>query len=260
MPLIKKNLPKFCYLFVCLVMILSILACSLSDSVIEDAISRTEAAQPTATITATETPTTIPTVPPTPIPTFTPVTETIATQIPLALEIEPTYNTLSEALIRIDQLVPYFDENFKAEIPDFVPIGLASDCQIDCAGRWVSGKFDTFDLIIELEQLNNESTAIAAVEEIKSDLEQWEFTEYPALDWKEYSLPEDLEKYLPDKYLSGFHAHEDMVEAVATTNYGPVLLHITVLDYERGWADYPNILLMMTTILQIMNLTEMQFE
>ena len=258
MPLINKNKSKFCYLFVSLVMIIPMLACSLSDSVIEDAIARTEAAQPTLTIS--QTPSVIPTTPPTLIPTFTPVVETSATETLTAIEIESKFTTLSDALVSIQQLVVYFDENFKEGAPDFAALGLGNDCQIDCAGRWISGIFDTFDLIIELNQEASEADAKAAVEVIKSDPDIWDYSDYPPVDWNEFDLPTEWEAMLPDNYYSAYISQDTMVASFAVGSYGPVLIYITMLDYEMGWADYPNILLSLTTILQIMNLSEMQFE
>ena len=255
---IKKNYAKQYCLIVCLFIFTSMLACSFSDSAIENAISRTQTALPTST--ATETLTLMPTTTPTLIPTFTPALDPVATETPIVADFEPKFSTLSEALVSIDQLVVFFDDNFKLDIPDFSPIGLGNDCQIDCAARWIAGRFDTFDLIIELDQATSEAAASAAVEDLNSEMDQWNYIDYPAIDWGEYELPEDWQNKLPDNYYSGYLAFEDLVEAVAITSYGPVVFRITVLDYEMGWADYPNILLLVTTVLQINNLMEMRFE
>lgn len=245
-------------LTISLLIIPSVLACSLSNSVIEAAIARTEAALPTLPATAMPTP--APSFTPTFIPTFTPVIEPVVTVTPLPVASEPKYDSLWEALVSIDQLVQYLDENFKIGAPDFEPLGLGNDCEIECAGRWISGKYDTFELIIELNQETSESSARAAVDDLKDLFTQSEYTDFPPIDWDEYELPGSYENAIPDNYYAGLTRHPDFDEAVAVASHGPVLIYITMIDYERGWADYPNILLQMVMTFQTMNLKEMRFE
>jgi len=257
---------KLYFSILSLVMITTMLACSLSDSIIKNAISSTQAAQPTAP--QIEQPASAATPLPTAVPTFTPVTAAIApetslataTETPPSVVVEPEANTLSEALVQIDQLVAYFDENFKVGSPDYEPLGLGNDCQVDCAGRWISGIYDTFDLIIELNQESSEENARAAVEELQDLFVASEYTQYPLINWDEYGLPTSWESILPDNYYSAHRNLEEMDEAIAVSSYGPVIIYITMLDYEMGWAEYPNILLQMVTTLQTQNLMNMQFE